>query len=183
MGIIPIFNLPADFACYFKGCRRIDVIPSILWRSIHCSFVKFFTYGENLNGNFFHVKLLKNLTQILEFAPFAWSCFRRQFLWISLGKSLQAPPPRGECYSGLVGPKTQLLQIINYKFRTILFIIQNHKDLCGGESPTEPFRQRRRWESKNYHREERREVKQIWSTLFLYILGLTKEPESSLFRT
>ena len=20
MGIIPIFNLPADFACYFKGC-------------------------------------------------------------------------------------------------------------------------------------------------------------------
>lgn len=52
MGIIRIFSLPSDFACYFKGCRRIDVIPSILWRSFQCSFDKIFIYGENLNGNF-----------------------------------------------------------------------------------------------------------------------------------
>ena len=70
MGIISIFNLPADFACYFKGCRQIDVIPSILCRSIH-PFLPAICFPLTIEmwvGNN-HEVLLKDLKQILHCSP------------------------------------------------------------------------------------------------------------------
>ena len=52
MGIIRIFSLPSDFACYFKRMQtdRCDSINIAAFNSLN--FCQVFIYGENLNGNF-----------------------------------------------------------------------------------------------------------------------------------
>ena len=77
-----LFSKDADGSMWFHqycGVQFIELLSS-------------FSFTVKIWMGTLHVKLLKNLTQILEFAQFSWSCFRRQFFLGFSGKILTSAP-------------------------------------------------------------------------------------------